>query len=853
MSDRYTPAEIEARWRQKWEAEGIYELDDERPGKRFYWLTMLPYPSGDLHIGHWYAMVPSDAGARFKRMTGHNVFFPIGFDAFGLPAENAAIKRNIHPREWTYANIERMRGQLKSMGAMFAWRNEVITCEPEYYKWNQWIFRKLFDMGLAYREFAPVDFCPSCNTTLAREQVVGEARLCERCDTPVVKKELNQWKLRITRYAEELLDFSGLEWPEAVRVMQTNWIGRSEGVEFEMAVEGSGQAIRVYTTRPDTIFGITFCVLSPEHPLVEELAAPAQREAVRAYREQARNRSEVERMSEARECDGVFTGAYARHPFTGKPVPIWIADYVLMGYGTGAIMAVPAHDSRDFTFAGRYRLPIVPVVRPAEEVRPGEGVRPADGARPVDAARPAAAVPGGDGAAGGAGLPYTEKEGSAMFESGPFSGLVWPESFRAVAEALEKKGTGQRSVKYRLRDWLISRQRMWGTPIPIVYCKACGTVPVPYEQLPVRLPDDAVYKPTGESPLKYHEGFLRTACPACGGPAERETDTMDTFVCSSWYMYAYLSPYWKRGQRLAPADTPWEPERGRQWLPIDQYTGGIEHAIMHLLYLRFFAYALADAGALPLRAPVRRLFNQGIILGEDNEKMSKSRGNVVNPDDIVARYGADAVRLYLMFIGPWDQGGPWNPQGIEGVVRFLHDIWYLIVRPGPAAAPANAARATELRRAVHRTLKRAGEDYQSFKYNTLIAALMVLRNQLKTCRAETEGSPAWEEAIDTLLLMMAPLAPYATEELWQRRHRGASIHVQPWPRCDPALATEARVTVIVQVNGKVRDRIELPLGTPADRMQAAALEQPKVRDALGKLAVRKVIAVENKLVNIVAG
>ncbi|HUJ73770.1 MAG TPA: leucine--tRNA ligase, partial [bacterium] len=638
----------------------------------------------------------------------------------------------------------------------------------------------------AYREFAPVDFCPSCNTTLAREQVVGEDRVCERCGTPVIKKELNQWKYRITHYAEELLDFSQMEWPEAVRVMQTNWIGRSEGVEFELPIQGQENvAMKVFTTRPDTIFGISFCVLSPEHPLVERITTPAQRKAVKAYQEAAARKTEIERSAEDREKDGVFTGAYAVHPFTGKAVPIWVADYVLMGYGTGAIMAVPAHDVRDGAFARRYGLPTPVAIRPAQGQAP-----------PVE---------------GPQGEAYTAKDGSVMVNSGPFDGAPWPQSFDRVAQALQQMGIGKRTVNYRLRDWLISRQRMWGTPIPIIYCPQDGTVPVPYEDLPVRLPDDAVFKPTGESPLNSHPSFLNVSCPRCGGPAKRETDTMDTFICSSWYMYAYLSPYWKAGERISAQDLPWDPAVIQDWVPLDQYTGGIEHAILHLMYLRFFARALADAGVLPSREPIRRLFNQGMILGEDNEKMSKSRGNVVNPDDLVERYGADTVRAYLMFIGPWDQGGPWSPQGIEGMARFVHDIWALAqhgeeegtpagTRAGAAAA-AKPAQEKALRQALHQTLKKVTEDYQHFKYNTLLAALMSFRNQLKAARAELEGSPAWEEAVEHLILMLAPITPFLAEELWQQRHPGPSVHVQAWPAYDPALAAQERVTLIVQVNG----------------------------------------------------
>ena len=830
MNDRFNHQEIAARWSRQWEKDGLDEFqpDSERP--KFYWLTMLPYPSGDLHIGHWYAMAPSDAGARFKRMNGFNVFFPIGFDAFGLPAENAAIRNNTHPKTWTYENISKMRGQLRDMGAMWAWKNEVISCEPDYYKWSQWAFLKFYEMDLAYREFSPVDFCPSCNTTLAREQVIGDDRLCERCETPVVRKELNQWKYRITQYADELLDFSQVEWPEAVKTMQTNWIGRSEGVEFEMGIQDhEGKSIRVFTTRPDTIFGISFCVLSPEHPLVEQITTPARRDEVDAYREKAARLTEIERMAETREIDGVFTGAHAINPINGEAVPVWIADYVLMGYGTGAIMAVPAHDSRDHVFATRHGLPIPEVIRPA------------------------------DGSPVKEGETYTAKEGSVMVNCAPeFDGLVWPEGFEKVAAALRSMGLGKKTVNYRLRDWLISRQRMWGTPIPIIHCPSCGIVPVPYDRLPVLLPDDAVFKPTGESPLNDHEGFLNVDCPRCGGAAKRETDTMDTFICSSWYMYAYLSPYWKAGQPISGGDPPWDEKVLEDWLPLDQYTGGIEHAILHLLYLRFYARALADAGMMPYREPIKRLFNQGMILGEDNEKMSKSRGNVINPDDLVARYGADTVRCYLMFIGPWDQGGPWNSSGIEGAHRFIVDVWHLATAPGEGGASSGQTgeelgnSEKEVSRLLHQTLKKVSDDYAAFKYNTLIAALMTLRNRLKSERERLLGRPLWEEAMDTLILMMAPIAPFISEELWQRRHPGASVHLQSWPVHDPEKAAADAVTLVIQINGKVRARLEIPADTDPGQLERLAMEQPKVREALKNKTVRRVIPIGNKLINIVA-
>ncbi|MEC7423681.1 MAG: leucine--tRNA ligase, partial [SAR324 cluster bacterium] len=639
----YVPVEIEAKWQKSWEESGSFEPDFETEKSRYYMLTMLPYPSGDLHIGHWYAMAPSDTYARFLKMQGNEVFFPIGFDAFGLPAENAAIKNNIHPKDWTYKNIERMRLQLRSMGNMFAWKNEVVSCDPDYYKWSQWFFLRMLEMDLAYREFAPVDFCNHCQTTLAREQVWGDERLCERCGNTVIRKELNQWKLRITNYADELLDFDGLDWPERVRLMQTNWIGRSNGVEFDIELDLPGDLqFRVFTTRPDTVFGMTFCVLAPEHELVEQIVTDDQKEEVSIYCENAMRKDEIERMSESQEKDGVFTGAYAINPLNGDRVPVWVAEYVLAGYGTGAIMGVPAHDQRDFLFARRYDIPTPVVVVPEDHDQPIP-----EGSELEEA--------------------LLVKEGSKMVNSNEFDGLVWPEGFDCVVQAIEDKGIGKKQINYRLRDWLISRQRMWGTPIPVIHCNNCGTVPVPYEDLPVMLPDDAEFKPTGESPLKYHPGFLNTECPKCGGSAERETDTMDTFICSSWYYYGYVSPYWKKGEKLKKEDLPWNPEAIQQWCPVNQYTGGIEHATMHLLYFRFFTKVLADMNLFDFREPATRLFNQGMILGEDHEKMSKSRGNVVNPDDLVKKYGADTVRCYLMFLGPWDAGAPWNPHGIEGL------------------------------------------------------------------------------------------------------------------------------------------------------------------------------------------
>ena len=835
MNETYNPQEIEARWQKKWEEDGLYRSVIDTSRVKYYALTMLPYPSGDLHIGHWYAMAPSDARARYMRMRGYNVLFPMGFDAFGLPAENAAIQRGIHPRKWTYSNIEKMRRQLRSMGAMFDWEREAITSDPEYYRWTQWFFLQFYHNGLAYRKMSPVDFCPQCNTTLAREQVKGDDRVCERCGTPVIKKNLEQWFFRITKYAEELLDFSKIEWPERVIAMQKNWIGRSEGAEVIFKTE-RGDELPVFTTRPDTLWGATFMVMAPEHPLVLEITTDERRAEVEAYIEQAARTSDIEREAADREKTGVFTGAYAINPVNNERIPIWVADYVLMTYGSGAIMAVPAHDQRDFEFARRYGLEVRVVIQPEGEELDGATMEQAyDG-------------PG------------------VMVNSGPFNGTAVTEEkgrknpgISAVIDWLEEQGIGREAINYRLRDWLISRQRYWGAPIPIIYCKKCGTVPVPEEDLPVILPDDVEFMPTGESPLKFHEGFRYTTCPQCGGEAERETDTMDTFMCSSWYQYRYLSPHYDKG--------PFDPREASYWLPVDQYTGGIEHATMHLLYTRFFTKAMRDCGVFEgvermdpehqpesmFDEPMTRLYNQGIILGEDREKMSKSRGNVVDPDDLVATYGADAVRAYLMFAFKWDQGGPWDSQGINGVVRFLNDVWALVTEPlksPEGEAPAEDVRA--LRRKVHQTILRVTTDIEEFGFNTAIAALMELKNTMQRYRttpvARTE---AWDEAVRTLLLLLAPFTPHIAEELWARIGGEYSIHQQPWPVADEEIAAEEMITIVVQVNGKVRDRITVPAGTDEETVKARALASEKVQAYLDGKSPRKVIYVPGRLVNIV--
>ena len=801
----YDPTALEARWQERWAETGLYKTDEDPAKPKHYALTMLPYPSGDLHVGHWYAMTPSDTRARFMRMRGYRVFFPIGFDAFGLPAENAAINRGIHPRTWTLSNIERMRGQLREMGAMFDFDAEVVTCEPEYYRWNQWFFLKFFEKGLAYRKEAPVDWCPKDHTTLAREQVIGPDRRCERCGTPVIKKNLAQWLFRITDYADELLDFSEIDWPERVETLQRNWIGRSEGAEINFEVEGYGP-IEVFTTRPDTLFGATFFVMSPEHPAVEKITTSEQAGEVQAYVEKAGKMSEIDRTDVTREKTGAFTGAYAVNPANGKEIPVYIADYVLMGYGTGAIMAVPGQDQRDWDFAKKYDLPVIRTVEPPEDF-------------------------GSEAYVG---------EGPAI-NSGFLDGLGIEEAKARMVEYLEEQGMGRVAVTYRLRDWLISRQRYWGTPIPMIYCNDCGIVPVPEENLPVRLPEDAEFMPTGESPLKRDPDFYNTECPGCGGPATRETDTMDTFMDSSWYQYRYLSPHYDEG--------PFDPKEGEKWLPVDQYTGGIEHAVMHLLYTRFFTKVMRDLGLVDFDEPMVKLFNQGIILGEDAEKMSKSRGNVVNPQDFVERYGAEALRCFLMSIGPWDQGGPWDGTNIRGMARFLRRALSLAGEEGPTGAEADPA---ELSRRTNRTAKKVTEDLEAFRFNTAISALIEHTNYLLGVKDRVDREE-WDGSLRTFARLLAPFAPAHAEELWAALGQEYSVHEQAWPEWDESLIVEEEITLVVQVNGKLRDRIGAPADISAEDAKELALSSDRVRPHVEGREVRKSVYVPGRLVNFVVG
>jgi len=917
--DSYDHHSLEQRWQQQWEDDGIYRtrVDWERP--KHYALTMLPYPSGDLHIGHWYPMTPSDARARFMRMKGYNVLFPMGFDAFGLPAENTAIKSNVHPAVWTWANIERMRTQLRSMGTMFDWEREVISAHPDYYRWTEWFFKRFFDAGVAYRGEAVVNWSPTLQTVLANEQVIDGKD--EREGQPVEQRLMSQWFFAITKYADELLSFEGLDWPEAVKRMQTNWVGRSEGADVVFHTE-AGDTIPIFTTRPDTLWGATFMVLAPEHPLVASLTTDDRRQAVDEYVAAAARRTELERMEDERDKTGVFTGGYAVNPVNQQPIPVWVADYVLASYGSGAIMAVPAHDQRDFEFARKFGLEVRPVIHPGDgellqekamaEAYVGPGVMVGSG--PIDDVR-------------------------TNLEKGRKNPSV-----AATIDWLERKRFGNEAIGYRLRDWLISRQRYWGAPIPVVYRDDGSIEAIPEDELPVLLPEDVEFVPTGRSPLTYTAEFLESV-DSEGQPARRETDTMDTFMCSSWYQYRYLSPGYDEG--------PFDAEEAAYWLPVDVYTGGAEHATMHLLYTRFFTKVMRDLGmfdktAEAMRAhgrdpegvfdePMILLRNQGQILGEerpgdrvavegephggqiianrvvvtpaelagtatvvgelltrveniltirtddgttvvvevpetatvevpaipgdntvrqlrhhlDVQRMSKTRGNTVNPDDLVSEYGADTVRAYMMFAFDWSKGGPWDSRGILGARRFIEDVWklgtthYVPDETDPAAE-------TSLRRAVHQAIEKVGQDMTDFEWNTAVATLMGLRNTMQGhLRSADVGAPTWNEATATLLLLLAPIAPHITDELWRRRGNDTSIHLASWPEADASAAREDTVTMVIQVNGKVRDRVEVPADIGEAAAEGAALGAERIQPWLAAGEVRKVIVRPPNLVNIV--
>jgi leucyl-tRNA synthetase len=811
--DRYDPQTIERKWQEVWERERAFYVPNPDPDElsahreKKYVLEMLPYPSGDLHMGHVRNYMLGEVVSHFRRRHGETVMRPMGYDAFGLNAENAAIKEGGHPREVTERNIAAIRRQMHRMGWAIDWDREISSHTPEYYRWTQWLFLRFFERGLAYRREAPVNWCPNDQTVLAREQVVDGR--CERCGAEVESRRLEQWFFRITDYADALLDEMALleEWPERVLTMQRNWIGRSEGAEIVFRVEETGQEIPVFTTRPDTLFGATFFVLAPEHPLVDEFARGTEQEGeVAAYARHAAARSTAER--ETKEKDGVFTGRHVINPATGEPIPVWVADYVLMEYGTGAIMGVPAHDERDHAFAERYRLPIVQVVRPAE----------------------------GEAEEGGAFVAHTENE--VLVNSGEFSGVPAPEGKRRIVEWLEGQGLGRATVGYRLRDWLLSRQRYWGCPIPIVYCDSCGIVAVPDDQLPVLLPEVEEYLPKGRSPLAAAEDWVQTTCPQCGESARRETDTMDTFVDSSWYFLRYCDAH--------NDQAPFEREIVDYWLPIDQYIGGVEHAILHLLYARFFVKVMNDIGLVGFREPFARLFTQGMLYYE-GAKMSKSRGNTISPDAYVERSGADSVRLYLLFIGPVDQDAEWQDDGIEGIVRFLHRLWRVVYEQAERGSVAAPAAATPLSRKAHQTIHKVTDDIgRRFTLNTPISAVMELVNELQ----RQPDDPAARFAAETAVSLIQPYAPHVAEELWERLGH-SRLWEQPWPEADPEQLARETFELVVQVNGKVRDRFEVPVDLTEDELVAQAMASQRVQAQLDGKQVRKTIVVPRKLVNLV--
>ena len=844
--ERYDHQAVEEKWRAIWEETGAHCTDESPDKPRYYCLDMFPYPSGSgLHVGHWRGYVLSDAWSRYRKMQGYAVLHPMGWDAFGLPAENDAIKKGIHPEVSTARNVATFKRQLHDIGAMYDWSREINTSSPEYYKWTQWIFLKMFEKGLAYRKEMPINWCPSCKTGIANEEVVaGE---CERCGTRVTKKNLVQWMLRITAYADRLLeDLDKVDWPEKVKKMQADWIGRSYGSEIAFHVEGANDTITVFTTRADTLFGATYMVLAPEHPLVPRIITPDTRAAVEEYVERALARSSVDRMTLTKEKTGAFTGGYAINPINGRRLPIWIADYVLMDYGTGAVMGVPGHDERDFEFATAFRLPIPRVIAPVEAAR-----------RDIEKA---AAMP----------LDHAETDYGVMVNSGGFDGMTSEEGKKAVTEKLAKDGMGRFTVNYKMRDWVFSRQRYWGEPIPIVHCEKCGEVGVPEEDLPVMLPRVERYEPTGtgESPLAAISEWVNTTCPKCGGPAKRETNTMPQWAGSCWYFIRYIDP--NNGEQLC------DPAKADAWLPVDLYVGGIEHAVLHLLYSRFYVKFLYDIGAIGFDEPFARLFNQGMVY-KDGAKMSKSKGNVVSPDEMVERYGADSLRLYELFMGPPELDSEWNDSGIEGMYRFLNRVWRLVnshadrrvsataagaarrasgqaTGGADAAAPVAPRRATgrasaALERERHRAAMEVTQRLEAFKLNTAVSALMSYVNALNDW--VDENGSVDTASLETLARLLAPFAPHIAEELWQRLGHDESVFVVKWPEYDPEKVQEDLVTLPVQVNGKLRGTIQVHRGAPEDEVLAAAREAGTVvRHITGKQIVKEIYA-PGKIVNIV--
>ncbi len=806
---------VESKWQAKWEKSKLNTFNKKNADKKLYVLEMFSYPSGaKLHVGHWYNYGPTDSYARFKRMQGYEVFQPMGFDAFGLPAENYAIKTGIHPKDSTEKNIATMENQLKSMGAMFDWSAELKTCDENYYKWTQWLFLQLYKKGLAYRKEALVNWCPSCETVLANEQVVNGA--CERCGATVLRKDMTQWFLKITDYAEELLEgLDGLDWPEKTKLMQKNWIGKSTGCEIYFECE-TVDTITVFTTRPDTVFGVNYVVLAPEHPLVDKLKAahPENAESIDGYVRYAAEANDIDRLSTAREKTGVFTGAYATHPLTGKQVPIYLADYVLYSYGTGAVMAVAAHDERDYAFAKKYGLPVTQVIQKVG----GETI-----------------------------LPYCDD--GILVNSGAFDGLSCDEAKDAIAVHLTKLGKGGKKVNYRLRDWSVSRQRYWGAPIPMIHCEKCGVVPVPEKDLPVKLPYDVEFRPNGKSPLASHEGFMKCTCPKCGGKASRDPDTLDTFVCSSWYYLRYPDA---RNDKQA-----FSSEIANAMLPVDVYVGGAEHACMHLLYARFITKALRDMGYVDFDEPFKRLVHQGIILGPDGNRMSKSHGNVVSPDTYIEEYGSDMFRLYLMFGFSYTEGGPWNDDGIKSIAKFADRVERIVHKAmeleGGRADMTTAEK--NLNYAKHYAIKNITRDIEAFSFNTSVARLMEYVNAMQKYESEVADKNVdfYKACANDLILMLAPFAPHFCEELWEQTGHKNSVFEERYPAFDEQALVKDEVEYAVQVNSKIKAKMMIPEGLSDEDIQATVCAYPEIAELIEGKTIKKCIIVKGRLINLIVG
>lgn len=823
MDQKYTPGDIELKWQKYWDESKTFRAVEDADKQKYYLLEMFPYPSGRIHMGHVRNYSIGDVIGRFKRMRGFNVLHPMGWDAFGMPAENAAIQNKTHPAQWTYENMAYMRGQLKQLGLSYDWDREIATCDVAYYRWEQKIFLEMFKRGLAYKKTSFVNWCPKCETVLANEQV--EDGGCWRCDSEVQQKELDQWFFRITDYAEELLEWTNKMpgWPERVLVMQRNWIGKSFGCEINFPLDTGTGSIKVFTTRQDTVFGATFMSLAPEHPLAQELTTDDRKDAVADFIEKIRRTDTAKRSAEDFEKEGVFTGSYCINPLTGNRMPIYLANFVLMGYGTGAVMAVPTHDQRDFEFARKYSLPLQVVITPE------------------------------NGSLDGATMSEAYTEAGVMVNSGRFDGMMSDDAKEAIADYLQGEGIGTKTVNYRLRDWGISRQRYWGNPIPIIYCDTCGVVPVPEQDLPVTLPVDVEFTGEGGSPLAKLESFVNVTCPKCGSAARRESDTMDTFVQSSWYFLRYCCP--------DLLDAPLDRSKVDYWMSVDQYIGGIEHAVMHLLYARFFTKVLRDMGYITCDEPFINLLTQGMVI-KDGAKMSKSKGNVVDPDALIRKYGADTARLFSLFAAPPEKDLDWSDQGVDGSFRFLNRVWKLVherlelVRnAGRIDAVSLSSEERILRRTVHKTIRKVTEDLEErFHFNTAIAAIMELLNTLQSTELTTpQYGPVMKEALESMVLLLAPFVPHIAEELWQSLGHAERLSSASWPEYDRSAVVDEEVLVVVQVNGKLRSKIMVPAGTDEETLKSRALEDDKVQPFLEGVQVRKVICVPGKLINIVVG